>query len=88
MKKVIPFILLLFLSENLFAQSAGLRGFVRDSATGETIPHATVRIMGTDKGTYSNMNGFYFINNVPFGTYDVQISAVGFETLKKSIRLI
>jgi len=86
MKKIILTLFIIFISNSLFSQSSGLRGFVRDSASGETLPHATIRIIGTEKGAYSNVNGFYFISDVPFGYQDVQVSAVGYEPLTKKIR--
>jgi hypothetical protein len=86
MKKFILFVCVLFISNSLYSQSSGLRGFVRDSSSGETVPYATIRIMGTDKGAYSNVNGFYFISNVPYGYQDVQILAVGYETQIKRVR--
>jgi outer membrane cobalamin receptor len=86
MKKIILFLILLYVPNYLYSQSSGLRGSVRDSASGETVPYATVRILGTDKGAYSNVNGYYFISTVPFGYQDVQVTAVGYEPLTKRIR--
>jgi hypothetical protein len=79
-------LIFIFFSNLAFSQSAILRGFVRDSATGETIPYATVLVLKTDKGAYTNVNGFYFINNIPFGIHEIQVSAIGYESTTKQIR--
>lgn len=61
------------------AASADIRGIVSDSATGERIIGANVVFMGTNRGAASNVSGFYLVTNVPLGSYEMIVSAVGYE---------
>jgi hypothetical protein len=71
---------------NIFSQEYGaIKGIVKDSATGETIPYAIVQIAGTKNGTNANVNGFYYLNNISFGKVKIFVSAVGYQ--KKTISI-
>ncbi|MEP7321099.1 MAG: TonB-dependent receptor [Saprospiraceae bacterium] len=65
-----------------FAHSSGIRGIVRDNNTLETLPSASIRYGTT--GIVSDDQGKYSIALSP-GRYDVEISYIGFETLKKNV---
>jgi hypothetical protein len=58
---------------------ADIEGVVADSATGERIPGANVILRGTNRGAATNNNGFYLIASVPAGTYELVVSAVGYQ---------
>ena len=62
----------------VFAQQGKIDGVVTDAATGETIPGASVRIEGTTQGAATQVDGYFFINNVRPGTYTLVVSFVGF----------
>ena len=72
--------LLLLTVPMAFAQTGKIDGVVADAATGETIPGATVVIEGTGQGGATQVDGYYFINNVRPGTYTLVVSFVGFAT--------
>ncbi|MCY3488224.1 MAG: carboxypeptidase-like regulatory domain-containing protein, partial [Bacteroidetes bacterium] len=72
--------LLLLTVPMAFAQTGKIDGVVTDVATGETIPGATVVIEGTGQGGATQVDGYYFINNVRPGTYTLVVSFVGFAT--------
>ena len=57
-----------------------LSGEIRDVASGETIPFATVRIEGTTKGVLSDQNGHFALQNVPADTAVLVISYLGYHT--------
>jgi hypothetical protein len=57
-----------------------LSGEIRDIATGETIPFATIRIEGTTKGVLSDQNGHFALQNVPADTAVIIISYLGYHT--------
>ncbi len=63
-----------------FAQQGKIDGVVIDATTGETIPGASVIIEGTAQGAATQVDGYYFINNVRPGTYTLVVSFVGFIT--------
>jgi len=79
-------ILILFIASSLVAQSNGkLAGTIKDN-TGKPVPGATVTIEGTRLGGFADIEGRYFVLNIPPGKYDVTISAVGFT--KKTFRSV
>ncbi|GAA5023102.1 hypothetical protein GCM10011506_05710 [Marivirga lumbricoides] len=46
----------------------------------EVLPGASIRIEGTTKGTVTNVNGLFEIENLPEGTYTLIVSFVGYAT--------
>jgi hypothetical protein len=65
---------------SLLAQSTGkIEGRVRDQA-GAPIANAQVFIVGTAFNALTNPQGYYFINNVPAGTYSVRAAFIGYKS--------
>lgn len=60
------------------AAGASVSGFVRDSATGETLVGTSVRIVGTPVGTVTNKSGYYSISGLPAGSCTVQFQYLGY----------
>jgi hypothetical protein len=94
MKKSIILLLVssVLLTANMYASgllNAGeIRGIVKDSATGQTIPGATVSYYesGQLRGTVTGSNGDYKIKPLDPGSYDLTFSFTGYQKiLKKSI---
>ena len=66
---------------------AVISGFVKDSATGETIIGATVRVRALHIGAITNTSGFFSLH-VPGGTFfTIEVSSLGYRTFKERIRL-
>ena len=62
------------------AQDGGtITGTVTDAQNGETLPGANVSVVGTQRGTATNANGRYTIENVQPGSYSLRASFVGFQ---------
>ncbi|NRD21115.1 TonB-dependent receptor [Winogradskyella eckloniae] len=82
------FFLCLFLcSINLFAQEKfTLSGTITDNQSNETLIGVNIIIPELQTGTMSNEYGFYSIT-LPSGTYQIQISYLGFTTISESIEL-
>ncbi|MBX3044738.1 MAG: TonB-dependent receptor [Candidatus Kapabacteria bacterium] len=76
-------------AENMIASkdNSGLNGFVKDKKTGETLVGATVFLIDTKFGTRSNKSGYFTINNIPPGTYNVSVSFLGYDKFQKKIEL-
>jgi outer membrane receptor for ferrienterochelin and colicin len=77
-------ILFLFFSSlffNLTAQSGKIAGKVTDATNGEAIPFVNILIEGTTMGSASNIDGEYFIINIPPGIYSVRASAIGYNAV-------
>ncbi len=72
---------LLFSCLPLFAQTTGtISGYIKDKSNGETLPFANIVFKGTKLGTSSNKDGYYAIPNLPYGTYQLSVSLLGYKT--------
>ena len=66
-----------------------ISGIVIDTKSGDPIVGATVRVDGTNQATQTDIDGEYFIINVPSGKYDITVTSIGFEPLtKKEVRVL
>lgn len=83
-------ILVMAFGTTLNAATTGkISGVVSDVATGEPVVGATVMIVGTSLGTKTDLDGEYFIINVPVGKYTISITHVGFnKVLKEEVRVL
>ncbi|MEO0877982.1 MAG: carboxypeptidase-like regulatory domain-containing protein, partial [Bacteroidota bacterium] len=78
---------LLLSSTALFGQQKyALSGYVSDGETGETLIGATIYVPSVQQGVTTNEYGFYSIT-LPEGTYDIEYSYVGFETILETVDL-
>lgn len=71
-------VILLVISSSAFSQQV-IEGRVVDNETGESIPFASISIVGTSKGTSSNLNGEFSL--VAYKIDSIKISCVGYESL-------
>lgn len=55
-------------------------GTITDAETGETLPGANVLIVGTPFGAAADVNGEYFIIQVPPGTHRLRVTMLGYST--------
>lgn len=63
----------------VFSATTGkIAGKVQDVQSREGLPGANVVIVGTNMGASTDLNGNYFIINVPPGVYNVQVSYIGY----------
>jgi len=77
------FLLLSFAFTSVYADITGkIAGRVVDAKTGEPLPGVNVIIVGTQMGAATDMNGYYFIVNVPVGTYTVEASMISYAPTK------
>lgn len=73
-------VLLLALQMPVFAGLGKIAGTITDEATGEPLPGANVQIVGTTLGAAADIDGRYFILNVPPGVYTLSVSMIGYAT--------
>jgi TonB-dependent receptor len=82
-------ILLFFLliSCCISAAAQSVHGRVTDAKTGETLIGATVHIGqgNTSLSTSVKLDGVYTFNNVPAGTYQLQVTYIGYKTTKEYV---
>ena len=79
------FFMVLFLSIMtipVYAQTTGkIAGTIEEATTGEPVAGANVYIEGTGYGAATDLQGSYFIINIPPGTYTVLVEMIGYKTL-------
>lgn len=84
MKKVF-LILLLFSLQFLFAQeTSNISGFI--SGEGHKLQLVSVHLLGTRHKAVTDSLGYFKLENVAVGNYTIQVSQMGFQTLKKKNR--
>jgi outer membrane receptor protein involved in Fe transport len=75
----------LFIPQNIHAASSGkISGKVIDKKTNEPLIGVNVIIENTSMGAATDINGEYFILNIPPGIYSVQASTIGYRKEKKT----
>ena len=57
-----------------------LKGFVKDAATGETLPYANVVRKGTPYGTASNARGYFVLSNIPAAPCTLVVHYIGYKS--------
>lgn len=67
---IIPFI--------LFGQTGKIIGVISDAATKEALFGANIVILDKPLGTSSTEDGSFIIDNIPVGTYRIEVSFVGY----------
>ena len=69
----------------LRAQDEGvLKGSVIESKTGTSLPGVNIMIKGTYYGSSSDLSGNFIIPKINPGTYDVEVSMIGYKILLKT----
>lgn len=62
----------------------GLKGKVIEAESGEELAFATVKVMSEDEviaGAYTDVDGFFTIENIAPGQYDVRVEYIGYQSL-------
>ncbi|WP_264551117.1 TonB-dependent receptor [Flavobacterium sp. N2038] len=80
--KAIFILSLLLFAENMTAQKATIRGTITDSQS--PLPGATIILSNNQKAT-TDFSGYFTIQDVRAGSFDLQISYIGYEV--KTIRI-
>ena len=65
------------------ALSIHISGTISDKKTGKSIPDANIMILDTGMGTASRTAGYFFLDNIKPGTYDIRIRVIGYETVTR-----
>lgn len=86
MKKTLQIIIMLLLAAPAFAQTGSLKGKVLDNNQ-EPLIGVTVLVLGTEKGTITDIDGTFTVNDLPTGQAIARISFVGFKTVEIPINI-
>ena len=85
MKIYLPlFSLVLIVSANCLAQTASVKGTVKDMA-GNPISNATISLGNTALGSTTDTQGKFIIKKIIPGAYEIKFSHVGFQSISKAI---
>lgn len=85
MKQIIN-ILVLFISMSGFAQYK-LSGKITDEKTTKPLSDVNIYIKSINKGTTTDSNGFFNIENLPSGNHEIHLSYLGYQEVYKNIIL-
>jgi hypothetical protein len=84
--KIQCLIFVLLISYQLFGQGV-VKGRVFDAKNNEIMPFASVYISNSAKGSQSDINGNYQLNNLPLGNVQLVVSFVGYHTFQQNIKV-
>ncbi|MES2618995.1 MAG: TonB-dependent receptor, partial [Bacteroidota bacterium] len=76
---------LLLTSFQCFAQSGGVKGYVKDGTSGNEIDNVNIVLMPGYYATTTNAEGYFSINRVPPGNYTLSASMVGYDSMSVKI---
>jgi Fe(3+) dicitrate transport protein len=74
------------IGENKDGKSLTMSGQVK-SPEGEIIPFANILVLGTVKGTFTNLDGTFEIYDLEDGEYTIKVSAVGYKSFTRTIQV-
>jgi len=69
------------------AQTGSLSGTVTDQRTNEAIPGVNILLQELERGAASDIDGNYTISNIPYGTYNVRATFIGYRTLSRQVEI-
>lgn len=87
MRRVFFGLLIIIYSANSWAQQLSFRGRVTDAVTGAALPGATVYFPQLQKGSVTNANGQFSIQEVPAGNHQLRASFIGYRSYLTNINL-
>lgn len=80
--------LTLILSPYGFSGTTGkISGFIRDAETGDPLPGVNVILEGTLMGAATDLDGYFFIINVPPGNYTLKATMMGYQSQSTRINV-
>ena len=66
---------------------ANIVGHILDKNTKEHLPYITIALKGTTIGTVTDVTGHYFLKNLPEGNFVLEVSSVGYKTVRRNVTL-
>lgn len=87
MNRLVLFIIIIFSSTELLAQTGTVRGFVYEETSGEPAMFSNIVLEGTKIGGVTDANGFFNLSKVPVGQYKLLVTYIGFENKEEVIEV-
>lgn len=66
---------------------ANIIGHILDKNSKEHLAYVTVALKGTTIGAVTDLTGHYFLKNLPEGNFVLEVSAVGYKTVRQNVSL-
>ena len=70
----------LFFTSFIYSQTSIIKGTVIEEKTGQPLPGVTVTIKSINATSISDLNGNYIFRNLEVGKFDIECSAISFQT--------
>jgi len=86
MKKLFLTLLLFGLQISFAQETSNVSGYI--SGEGHKLQLVNIHLLGTKHKTVTDSLGYFTLENVAVGNYTLQVSQMGFQTLKKKIEVI
>ncbi len=83
-----PILILVLISNNLFAATGNVIGKITDSTTGNPLPFANVLIEGTFLGSATDLDGNFSIRSVPVGEQNLVVTFVGYKKVTTEVFVV
>ena len=87
MKNIYITMLLALLVQFTFAQNT-LKGSITNQEDQTPLEQVSIYFPQLEKGTVTNADGFFEINNLPSGKFKIVISYIGFQTYSQTVELL
>jgi hypothetical protein len=83
--KLVILSLIVAIPYTLYSQTGEVKGKVLDAKTKEPMSFAHVFVNNTTLGTTSDVEGNFFLKNVPIGTHELVFSYVGYQSFQNKV---
>ncbi|TNJ44562.1 TonB-dependent receptor [Tamlana fucoidanivorans] len=80
------YLMLFFVFVNMEGQNT-IQGIITDAETNKTLELVNIYISELEKGTASNQEGKFTINNIPSGNYSILFSMIGYENQSLKLKI-
>lgn len=80
-------LIILIIGFSSFAQNAIVKGFIYDAENNSPIIFTNVFFEGTQIGAVTDVNGYFSINKIKPGNYNLMVTFLGYDTLREAIQI-
>ncbi len=85
MKQITLMLIFLLSASGIFAQNGTFSGNIYDQVTGKSISEAIIKV--SDRQTLTDASGNFNLTNIPQGTYQLVINALGYDSYETNITI-
>ena len=88
MKQILIILGFLITNQFCFSQTGTIKGHIQDSTKNEGLAFAHVFLVDKKIGTITDLKGYFIIDSIPVGTYDIKITYIGYQdTILTSVKV-